>query len=156
MFNYLLDLKSVSDQVNQILNDWVGPLFIMIGACGGIWAVVMGVQYARCENDAKRAELKSRMVNCIIGVVIILVLGTCCIGINWAGVVKIFGYIWEDGDSSGAGTGTNTGTGGTSGTGTGGRPMDDQFAPSQGIMNIGLMIVRLGAKAIMKTINHLG
>lgn len=132
MFNYLLTLESVSDQVNQILNAWVGPLFIMIGACGGIWAVVMGVQYARCENDAKRAELKSRMVNCIIGVVIILVLGTCCIRINWAGVVQIFGYIWpaEDEDTAGK-------TEGVIGT-----------LPQGKYLNIGKVALKLGIKAV--------
>ncbi|MBE5736550.1 MAG: hypothetical protein E7356_04300 [Clostridiales bacterium] len=139
MFNYLLTLESVSDQVNKILNNWVGPLFIMIGACGGIWAVVMGVQYARCENDAKRAELKSRMVNCIIGVVIILVLGTCCIGINWAGVVKIFGYIWEDNaDSSDDPAPPNNGDANDYNTPL--KPIIKQFI--QPIIKIGARVVR--------------
>lgn len=134
MFNYLLDLASVGGQVHDILKEWVGPLFIMIGACGGIWSVVMGVQYARCENDAKRAELKSRMVNCIIGVVIIWILAIACLCINWGEIVKIFGYIWEDGDSSGDG-GKN-----------GGESTWDPNRRDQA--NIGMTILKLGVKAI--------
>ena len=88
----LLDLQSVSDEVNTILSNWVGPLFITIGAIGTIYMIILGVQYIRSESDNKRAEAKSRIINCLIGVLSLIVIGALCIGLDWAGIVQIFGY----------------------------------------------------------------
>ena len=88
-------LTDISTEVNNILKIWVGPLLIAIGGVGAVYMIVMGIQYAKSESDGKRAEIKSRLVNCIIGVISILVLGSLCIGIDWAGVVQIFGYAAE-------------------------------------------------------------
>ena len=96
----LLDLDTVSTQVNEILSEWIGPIFTLIGAFGAVYAIILGVQYAKAENDSKRAELKSRMVNCIIGFLVLLVLGTVCLTVNWAEIVQIFGYTANDFDSS--------------------------------------------------------
>ena len=88
----LLDLAAVGEQVNKILGVWVGPLFTAIGGAGAIYIIVLAVQYIRSENDNKKAEIKSRMVNCIIGVISILVLAAVCMMVDWAGFVQIFGY----------------------------------------------------------------
>ena len=88
----LLGLQEISDEVNEILTTWVGPLFIAIGGAGAIYIIVLAVQYIRSENDNKRAEIKTRLVNCIIGVVALLVLASLCITIPWNEVVKVFGY----------------------------------------------------------------
>jgi len=88
----LLDLTAVSNEVNDILKVWVGPLFTVIGALGAVYVIILAVQYIRSENDSKRAEAKSRMINCIIGVVCLLVIGGLCIGLDWAGLVQMFGY----------------------------------------------------------------
>ena len=84
--------QAVSDDVNTILKNWVGPIMICLGAVGAIYMVILGVQYAKSESDSKRAEAKSRMINCLIGVIAIIVLAALCIGMDWAGLAKIFGY----------------------------------------------------------------
>lgn len=88
----LLNLQSVGSEVNKILGDWVGPLFIAIGGAGAIYVIVLGVQYIRSENDSKRAEAKTRIVNCVIGVITLLVLAAVCMAVDWASFVEIFGY----------------------------------------------------------------
>lgn len=92
----LLNLQSVGSEVNKILGMWVGPLFVAIGGAGAIYAIVLGVQYIRSENDSKRAEAKTRIVNCVIGVITLLVLAAVCMAVDWAAFVEIFGYASDD------------------------------------------------------------
>lgn len=92
MGRLLADLNAVSDEVNTILKTWVGPIFIALGGAGSIYIIVLAVQYAKSENDSKRAEAKTRLVNCAIGVVALLVIAAVCIGLDWASIVQIFGY----------------------------------------------------------------
>lgn len=92
MGRLLADLGAVGEEVNSILRTWVGPIFIALGGVGSVYIIVLAVQYAKSENDSKRAEAKTRIVNCAIGVVAILVIATVCLTVDWAELVKIFGY----------------------------------------------------------------
>ena len=85
-------LTNISNQANEILRSWVGPLMIALGGVGLVYVIVLGIQYAKSENDSKRAEVKSRLVNCVIGVIAILVIGAVCTAVDWASLVQIFGY----------------------------------------------------------------
>ena len=89
-------LSNVAEEVNTILNDWIGPLFIAIGGVAGIYAIVLGVQYIKSENDSKRAEAKTRMFNCIIGLVSLIIIGALCLTVDWDKLVELFGYTSRD------------------------------------------------------------
>lgn len=85
---------NTAKQVTEILNTIVSPCLIALGAMGGIYMVVLGVQYAKSENDNKRADVKKRIVNLAIGVIIIIVLLVLCLAVRWDAVVKeLFGYM---------------------------------------------------------------
>ena len=86
----------VGNEVNRILKVWIGPLLALIGGVGMVYMIVLGIQYAKSESDSKRAEAKTRIINCLIGVLSILILAAVCIGLDWGGIVKIFGYASED------------------------------------------------------------
>ncbi len=93
MRNLLLDAAATAAKVNEILSQIVGPIMIAIGGAMSIYIVILAVQYAKSENDNKRAEAKTRMVNCFIGIVIIAVLAALCMGMNWEGIVRsMYGY----------------------------------------------------------------
>ena len=87
-------LLETSDKVHSILAGIVGPCLSVIGSIGVIYIVILGVQYAKAESEDKRAELKKRMVNLAIGVVIMIVMITLCFAIKWNEVIPdLFGYI---------------------------------------------------------------
>ena len=88
----LLDLASIADEVETILKAWVGPLFTALGGVAVIYIIILAVQYAKSENDNKRVEIKSRIVNCIIGGLSLIVIGSLCFSLDWAGIVQVFGY----------------------------------------------------------------
>lgn len=88
-------LTAIGEEVHTILSTWVGPIFIALGGVGSIYIIVLAVQYAKSENDSKRAEVKTRIVNCLIGVIALLAIATVSLtikGEDWANLVKIFGY----------------------------------------------------------------
>ncbi len=88
----LLNAGAVALEINEILHGWVGPLFTAIGGVGCIYIIVLAVQYMKSENDNKRAEVKTRIINCLIGVISLLVIGTISLTMDWAGLAGIFGY----------------------------------------------------------------
>ena len=65
--NWVKDLVNVVDII-------LLPLMILVLTAGSIYAVVLGVNFARAESTDKREEAKKRMINAIIGVVSIFVL----------------------------------------------------------------------------------
>ncbi len=63
-------LAPIAETLGKILV----PLLILVASAGSIYAVVLGVTYAKCENGEKRDEARKRMVNAIIGFVVLLIL----------------------------------------------------------------------------------
>ena len=91
-----VDLVATSAKVSEILKGIVGPCLTALGSIGVIYMVVMGVQYAKAESEEKRAEVKKRLVNLAIGVVVMIVMITLCFAIKWDTVIpEMFGYLGE-------------------------------------------------------------
>lgn len=75
------DAQNATSQANKIvkpiddlLDVMIVPLLILIGSAGLIYSIVLGVNYSKAENPDKREEAKKRLVNTIVGFVILLVL----------------------------------------------------------------------------------
>jgi len=87
-----IDLAAVANKVKEILQMYVGPILMALGSCGAIYMVVMGVQYAKSESADKRGELKKRIINAFIGMLVIIGLACLAIWADWVGIVQMFGY----------------------------------------------------------------
>lgn len=93
MMSRLLDVGAAAAEVTKILQAWVGPLFTALGGVGTVYIVILAVQYAKSENDSKRAEAKTRMMNTLIGVLSLIIMAVVCFAVDWAKLVQIFGYM---------------------------------------------------------------
>ena len=60
--------------VVKVLDTLLLPIIILLGTAGTIYAIVLGVNFAKAETADKREEAKKRMINAIIGLVVTLVL----------------------------------------------------------------------------------
>ena len=58
----------------RVLDSLLLPVIIVLGTAGMIYGIVLGVQFAKAETADKREEAKKRMINAIIGIVIMLIL----------------------------------------------------------------------------------
>ena len=52
------------------LESIVGPILIVVGAVGVIYAIYLGVMLAKAENAEKREESKKRIINVVIAIAI--------------------------------------------------------------------------------------
>jgi len=87
-------LDRISGKVHTILKTIAGPILLAIGSVGALYMVVLGVQYAKSENDDKRAQVKKRLVNLAIGVVAMFGLAAICLAVKWDVIVpELFGYM---------------------------------------------------------------
>ena len=93
MGNLLLSIGATASKVQEILHQIVGPIMIALGGAMGVYIVILAVQYAKSENDNKRAEAKQRIINCLIGLIVAIVMAALCMTVDWAGVVtQLYSY----------------------------------------------------------------
>jgi len=65
--------KQIIEPLVTILDSLLIPVIILIGVAGAVYAIVLGVQYAKAESADKRDEAKKRLINAVIGIVIALI-----------------------------------------------------------------------------------
>lgn len=70
----LSQAQKIAKPIDELLDVMIIPLLILIGSAGLIYSIVLGVNYSKAENADKREEAKKRLVNTIIGFVVLLVL----------------------------------------------------------------------------------
>ena len=92
MKNFLLagdnsSLTQIANTFTEAMKSIVGPVLIVIGAAAAIFAIYLGIMYAKAEDGNKRKEVQGRLIGAAIGVVIILVGITLCYAIDWSGLV---------------------------------------------------------------------
>ncbi len=66
--------EKIVKPIDELFDVMIIPLLVLIGSAGLIYSIVLGVQYSKAENADKREEAKKRLVNAIIGFVVLLVL----------------------------------------------------------------------------------
>ena len=81
-------LTSIANTLAGLMKQLIGPILIVIGAAAAIYAIYLGVMYAKAEDANKRKEVQGRLIGAAIGVVIILVGITLCYAINWSALVE--------------------------------------------------------------------
>ena len=78
---YYKDYADRSEYLKAMGFDWlesllgalekiVGPILIVVGAVGIIYAIYLGVMLAKAENAEKREEAKKRIINVLIAIAI--------------------------------------------------------------------------------------
>ena len=65
---------SIANPVISLINSLLGPLLGIVGAAGAIFCVVLGVKFAKAEEQQDREKAKQALKNAIIGFVLIFVL----------------------------------------------------------------------------------
>ena len=126
----LLDAAAAAQKVGEIISTMIGPVLTVLGGAGAIYMVVLGVQYAKAEDDNKRLEVKKRLINIGIGIGIIFVLATLCLALDWEAIAgELFGAIWNEASGT-----TGAGSSAPSAGGAGSRPAVDSMNIRQFIM----------------------
>jgi hypothetical protein len=81
-------VKDLGGVVTGIMKNILGPVLLIIGSAAVLFAIYLGVMYAKAEDANKRKEVQGRLIGAVIGVVIIIVGVTLCYAINWETIVN--------------------------------------------------------------------
>ena len=62
------------DNLFNVLNPVLYAIMAVVGAAGAIYAIVLGVNLARAEDQSKRDEAKKRLITTLIAVAVTIAL----------------------------------------------------------------------------------
>ena len=78
--------RGISNMVKRIL----GPVLTVIGVAAVLYAIYLGVMYAKADSADKRKDVQGRLIGACIGAVIIIVGATLCFALDWASIFEGF------------------------------------------------------------------
>lgn len=68
------DFEKVYAPIIQLINAFIVPALLIVGALGTLYCILLGVKYAKAEEPQDREKAKTHLKNAIIGFVLIFVL----------------------------------------------------------------------------------
>ena len=95
MMNFLLatydSMEAVATGImDDLFKKILGPVFAVIGVAAIIYAIILGINYAKAEDADARKKVQGRLIGALIGAVIIIAGATLCFSINWQKVFESF------------------------------------------------------------------
>ena len=66
--------KGWLDTLVTSLLDIINPILILVAVAGIVYAIVVGVKFAKAEDKSQRDEAKQKLITVIIGIVVTCVL----------------------------------------------------------------------------------
>lgn len=81
-------LSEVADKLVTVIEKIMGPVLTVIGVLAVVYAVYLGVQYAKAEDADARKKVQGRLIGALIGAVIIVAGAVLCFAIKWENVFK--------------------------------------------------------------------
>ncbi len=82
------DLSDVAEKIVTVIEKVMGPILTVIGVLAVVYAVYLGVQYAKAEDADARKKVQGRLIGALIGAVIIVAGAVLCFAIKWDSVFK--------------------------------------------------------------------
>ena len=68
------DFDKVASPIIDLINSIINPMLGIVGALGAVYCIILGVKFAKAEEQQEREKAKSHLKNAIIGFVLIFVL----------------------------------------------------------------------------------
>lgn len=89
-------LNGVATAFSGVVKEILGPVLTVIGVVAVIYAVYLGIMYAKAESADKRKEVQGRLIGACIGAVIIIAGATLCYALNWSAIFTNFSGVTLD------------------------------------------------------------
>ena len=86
----ITDISGVATGISNLVKSIVGPVLTVVGVVAVIYAIYLGVMYAKAESADKRKEVQGRLIGAVIGAVIIVLGATLCFALDWATIFNNF------------------------------------------------------------------
>lgn len=73
--------------VRDLSKNILGPVFVVIGVFAVIFAVKLGIDYAKAEDSDARKKKQGQLIGALIGAVIIIAGATLCFSLDFVAIV---------------------------------------------------------------------
>lgn len=83
-------IENAAKGFSGIVQSILGPVFTVIGVVAVIYAIYLGILYAKAESADKRKEVQGRLIGACIGAVIIVAGATLCYALDWYSIYNGF------------------------------------------------------------------
>jgi len=87
-------VKNIINPIFDVLGWLIPVIMILLGIAGTIYAIVLGVNYAKAENAEQKDAAKKRLINVVIGVMV-MIIALVLIFIFIKNANSIFGWVAE-------------------------------------------------------------
>ncbi len=67
-------LKNILSSIYDVINGIIVPILIIVATVGIVYAIVLGVNYAKAETSDQKEEAKKRIINVVVGALLMIVL----------------------------------------------------------------------------------
>ena len=75
-----------------IMKAIIGPVLTVIGVAGVVYAIMLGINYAKAEDADGRKKVQGRLIGAVVGAVIIVAGATLCFALDWKGIFDSFKF----------------------------------------------------------------
>lgn len=83
-------LSDLGETLVTLIKKILGPVLAVIGVAGVVYAVVLGVRYAKAEDADARKKVQGKLIGALIGAAIIIVGATLCFALDWELIFEDF------------------------------------------------------------------
>ena len=84
------DWDKLAQAFRGIMQTIIGPVLTVIGVAGVVYAIILGINYAKAEDADGRKKVQGRLIGAVVGAVIIVAGATLCFALDWAGIFNGF------------------------------------------------------------------
>jgi len=67
-------LTAIFEKIYGVVNSLIVPIITLVATVGIVYAIVLGVNYAKAETSDAKEEAKKRIINVVVGMVLMIVL----------------------------------------------------------------------------------
>ncbi|MBE5758051.1 MAG: hypothetical protein E7345_03885 [Clostridiales bacterium] len=79
----ITSLQDLANAFRKIMNKIIGPVLTVIGVAAVIYAIMLGIQYAKAEDADGRKKVQGRLIGAVVGAVIIIAGIVVCFAVKW-------------------------------------------------------------------------
>ena len=90
ILDFGIEGAAIATGISSLIKKILAPVLTVIGVAAVLYAIYLGVMYAKAESADKRKEVQGRLIGACIGAVIIVVGATLCFSLDWSTIFTNF------------------------------------------------------------------
>ena len=86
----ITDFEGLAKAFQGVMKTIIGPVLTVIGVAAVVYAIILGINYAKAEDADGRKKVQGRLIGAVVGAVIIIAGVTLCFSLDWSAIFEGF------------------------------------------------------------------